>query len=123
MLPGLSGYESLSQKAIYLLLAEHAESTRGRAGLGGSGREGETVAETAARKTQEESRGYYKQADILQKIKGQSPVVDGDSSTYFVEVAFVPAQRVMNNPAPEDKEAYLEHSRFAWIPYSVMEDF
>ncbi|MDA0711103.1 MAG: hypothetical protein O3B73_12935, partial [bacterium] len=37
---------------VYLLLAEHRESTRGWAGFGGGAREGETVAETAATKTE-----------------------------------------------------------------------
>ena len=42
---------------VYLLLAEHAGSQRGWAGFGGGPREGETVAETAAHTTEEESRG------------------------------------------------------------------
>lgn len=108
---------------VYLLLAEHRESTRGWAGFGGGEREGETTAETAATKTEEESRGYYKRADILKKVQKLKPIVVGDFATYFVEVPFVPAQRIMNNPVPENNDAYLERSTFAWIPYSSLSEY
>ncbi|MGA1195333.1 MAG: NUDIX domain-containing protein [Candidatus Latescibacterota bacterium] len=109
---------------VYLLLAEHHNSRRGWAGFGGGAREGETVAETAATKTEEESRGYFKRADILEKVKKLKPVVDGDFATYFVEVPFVPAQRIMNHPVPdENNDAYSERSTFAWVPYSALAGF
>ncbi len=105
----------------YLLLAEHAGSKRGWAGFGGGAREGETVAQTAAHKGEEESRGYFKRADLLAALKGQAPVMDGDFASYFAKMAFVPAQAVMNHPVPEQTDAYLERSTFAWIPYSLVE--
>ena len=108
---------------VYLLLAEHAGSERGWGGFGGGARKGETIAETAAHKGSEESRGYFTAADLLHKIKDQAPVMDGDFASYFAEVAFVPAQRVMNHPPPEANDAYLERSTFAWIPYSAVADF
>ncbi|MCH8198211.1 MAG: NUDIX domain-containing protein [Proteobacteria bacterium] len=108
---------------VYLLLAEHAGSKRGWAGFGGGARKGETAAETAAHKAEEESRGYFNRADLLQKIKGQAPVMDGDFASYFAEITFVPAQRVMNHPVPETNDAYLERGAFAWIPYSTIEGF
>ena len=108
---------------VYLLLAEHAGNDRGWAGFGGGAREGETIAETAAHKGSEESRGYFKIADLLQKIKDQNPVMDGDFASYFAEVDFVPAQRVMNHAPPEANDAYLERGTFAWIPYSAVEAF
>ncbi|MFT5090225.1 MAG: ADP-ribose pyrophosphatase YjhB (NUDIX family) [Candidatus Latescibacterota bacterium] len=110
---------------VYILLAEHADSKRGWAAFGGGAREGETVAQTAAHKAQEETRGYFKSADLLKKIEGQTPLMDGDFASYFAEVSFVPAQRVMNNPVAadnEDRDAYLERSTFAWIPYSAVAD-
>ncbi len=112
-----------TEEEVYLLLAEHAESKRGWAGFSGGGREGETPAETAARETEEESRSYFKRADLLEKIKDQPPVMDDDFSAYFAEVAFVPAPRVMNHPVPEANDIYLERSTFAWIPYSTIEPF
>ncbi len=112
-----------SEGEVYLLLAEHAGSKRGWAGFGGGAVEGETTAETAMHKAEEESRGYFKRADLLQKIKGQAPVMDGDFASYFAEVAFVPAQRVMNHPVPEANDAYLERGTFAWIPYAVVAGF
>ena len=108
---------------VYLLLAEHAGSKRGWAGFGGGGRKGETAAETAAHKGEEESRGYFKRADLLAKIKDQPPVMDGDFASYFAEVAFVPAPRVMSHPVPEANDAYLERGAFAWIPYSAIKRF
>lgn len=105
---------------VYLLLAEHANSQRGWAGFGGGARAGETIAETAAHKGEEESRGYYKRADLLRAIKDLKPVMDGEFASYFVEVPYVPAQRIMNNPIPEGDDAYGERSTFAWIPYSAV---
>jgi hypothetical protein len=96
-----------SEGEVYLLLAEHADSKRGH-------------------KAEEESRGYFKRADLLQQIKDQAPVMDGDFASYFAEVDFVPTPRVMNHPVAEDnedKDAYLERSTFAWIPYSSIEAF
>ena len=108
---------------VYLLLAEHAGSQRGWAGFGGGPREGEMVAETAAHKTEEESRGYFKRSDLLRGIGDQEPLMDGDFASYFVEVYFVPAPAVMNHPVPEETDAYLERSTFAWIPYSAVEGY
>jgi len=109
---------------VYLLLAEHHNSGRGWAGFGGGPREGESLAETAATKTHEESRGYYNREEILKKIKDQKPVVVGDFATFFVEMPFVPAQRIMNHRIPDDdNDAYSERSTFAWVPYSSMADF
>ena len=103
---------------VYLLLAEHAESKRGWAGFGGGAREGETAAENAAHKAEEESRGFFKRADLLKKIKNQSPVMDGSFASYFAEVPFVPIPSVMQHPVPEANDSYLERGTFAWIPYS-----
>ncbi len=108
---------------VYLLLAEHAGSKRGWAGFGGGPREGETVVQTAAHKGEEESRGYFRQAELLSVLKDQAPVMDGEFASYFARVPFVPAPAVMNHPVPEENDAYLERSTFAWIPYSAVEGF
>lgn len=105
---------------VYLLLAEHAGSSRGWAGFGGGDMEGENYAQTAARKGMEESRGYYKSADLLRRIQKVKPVMDGHFASYFVEMDFVPAPAVTNHPVPEENDAYLERSTFAWIPYSAV---
>ena len=106
---------------VYLLLAEHANSQRGWAAFGGGDREGETMAQTAAHKTFEETRSYFSRTDLEAKIKEQEPLIDGSYATYFAEVDFVPAQRVMNNPIPKEDDAFGERSTFAWIPYSSIE--
>ena len=78
---------------------------------------------TAAHKGEEESRGYFRQADLLAALKDQAPAMDGDFASYFAEVGFVPAQAVMNHPVPEENDAYLERGTFAWIPYSSVEGY
>ena len=103
---------------VYLLLAEHAGSQRGWAAFGGGDREGETMPQTAAHKTFEETRSYFSRTELEAKIKGQKPLMDGSYATYFAEVDFVPAQRIMNNPVPKEDDAFGERSTFAWIPYS-----
>lgn len=103
--------------------AEHAGSDRGWAGFGGGPHKGESAAETAAHKAEEESRGYFKRAELLQKIANQPPVMDGEFASYFANVAFVPTPSVMNHPVPEANDAYLERGAFAWIPYSSIEGF
>lgn len=105
---------------VFLLLAEHAGSQRGWAGFGGGGRTGETLAETAAHKAEEESRGYFKRADLLKRIAGQEPVMDGEFAAYFAKVDFVPAPAVQKHQPPENTDAYLERGTFAWIPYSAV---
>ena len=56
-------------------------------------------------------------------IKDQSPIMDGDFASYFVKVNFAPAPAVMQHAVPEDNDAYLERSTFAWIPYSAVEGY
>jgi ADP-ribose pyrophosphatase YjhB (NUDIX family) len=108
---------------VYLLLAEHAGSQRGWAAFGGGDREGESLVQTAAHKTHEETRGYFSRATLEEQIKNQQPLMDGSYATYFAEVDFVPAQRVMNAPIPADDDAFGERSTFAWIPYSTIADY
>lgn len=105
---------------VYLLLAEHAGSQRGWAAFGGGSRAGETTAGTAAHKAHEESRGFFKRADLERRIAGQEPVMDGDFASYFAAVDFVPTPAVRNHPVPEQTDAFLERGTFAWIPFSAV---
>ena len=57
-----------SGNEVYLLLAEDAREGRGWATFGGKAREGEHPAETAARETEEETRGYFVRGNLLKKI-------------------------------------------------------
>jgi hypothetical protein len=105
---------------VYLLLAEHAGSSRGWAGFGGGAMDGESIAETAARKAHEESRGFFKSADLLKIMADEAPIMDGDFASYFTRIDFVPAPGIMHHTVPEENDAYLERSTFAWIPYSTL---
>ena len=110
-----------TESEVYLLLADHATRPRGWATYGGGRNEGETTADTAARETEEETRGYFSRIELLEKINSQEPVMDNGFALYFAEVDFVPAQRVSNHEPPSDGPAYLERGPYAWIPYSVVE--
>ena len=113
-----------SDDEVYLLLADHKgrASQRGWGGFGGSASKGESPAETAARETDEETRGYFSRGDLLKIIKDQVPVVaKGGFAQYFARVAFVPAQRVSNNTIPEDESFFTERGPYAWMPYSEIE--
>ena len=103
---------------VYLLVAEHASGARGWAAFGGGAREGESPAENAAHKGEDESRGFYKLADLLERIGDQEPVMDGTFASYFAKVDFAPAPSIQRHPVPDDSDAYTERSAFAWIPYS-----
>lgn len=104
---------------VYLLLADHSVDTdRGWGGFGGGGEDGETPAETAARETEEETRGYFDREDLLNGIKGSDPVFDGLFHLFFLEVGFVPALRIQNNALTNEEKTYRERGPYAWIPYS-----
>ena len=57
---------------VYLLLAEHAGSQRGWAAFGGGDREGETIPQTAAHKTYEETRSYFSRAEQKRRLRDKS---------------------------------------------------
>ena len=109
---------------VFLLLADHRKKDRGWAGYGGGPYDGESAAETAARETEEETRGYFLRDDLLAMIKDQEPVIDdGGFALFFAEVPFVPAPLVTNNPLPSDDESYVERGPYAWIPYSEVQPY
>ena len=108
-----------SGNEVYLLLAEDAREGRGWATFGGKAREGEHPAETAARETEEETRGYFVRGNLLKKIEKQTPVVDQNRfAMFFSEITFVPAQRAANHEPPTGHRAYFEKGLYAWVPFS-----
>ena len=112
-----------SGDTMYLLLADHVKRPRGWAAYGGGNYPDESTAETAARETEEETRGFFTRADLLKRIEGQTPVMDEGFALFFAEVEFVPAQRVTNNKTVSDDPAFLERGPFAWIPFSEVENY
>lgn len=107
---------------VFLLLADHSNGQRGWGGFGGTAIPGETEAETAARETEEETRGYFEEDWLLERIQNQEPLRVNGFSTFFLEVRFVPAQRVANNPIPANRSlAMSERAHYAWIPLSDVE--
>ena len=71
---------------VYLLLADHAtpgSKDRGWGGFGGGPENGESPAETAARETAEETRGFFLAAALLKQIESQTPVIDTNGFALF----------------------------------------
>ena len=106
---------------VYLLLADHVADkgqVRGWASFGGGEKEGESAAETAARETEEETRGYFKRSWLLEKIRNQTPFDDGLFSCFFLEIDFVPIPLIENHPLPTKEPDFAERGPYAWIPFS-----
>lgn len=108
---------------VYLLLADHRGSSRGWGAFGGGAENGENRMETAARETEEETRGFFKKEELLKKLEGRKPFIDGKFHMYFLEIDFVSAQRITNNELPERKKPYKERGPYAWIPYSELKKY
>lgn len=109
---------------IEFLLADHAPpSDRGWAAFGGQGEAGESVAETAARETEEETHGYFAREELLKKIDEQPAVEDGPFTFYVLKVDYVPIADIANHPVPADQPAYAERGPFAWIPLTQLQRF
>lgn len=106
---------------VFLLLANDSMGTRGWGGFGGAAEPGETLRATAARETEEETRGYFSRLWLAERIADQEPLNTRGFHLFFVEVPFVPAQRVMNNPVEGHNPAMEETQFYAWIPFSELE--
>jgi 8-oxo-dGTP pyrophosphatase MutT (NUDIX family) len=110
-----------SGNEIYLLLADHSagkEQGRGWAAFGGASKDGESAEQTAARETEEETRGFFARDWLLEKIHNQTPVRDGVFSCFFLEVDFVPIPRIATRQPPTGEPDFAERGPFAWIPFS-----
>lgn len=115
-----------SGNETYILLADHAfrsQQKRGWGCFGGAAEQGESTAETAARETEEETRGYFKKELLLDKIKGAAPLMDEGFALYFVRVDFVPAVRIANNTELGSDISYSERGPYAWIPFSDIQKY
>lgn len=109
---------------IQILLADHAPpSDRGWASFGGQGEADETIAETAARETEEETRGTFSREDLLAQIANQKPIHDGPYAFYFVKVDPIPIDEINNHPIPPNQPAYAERGPYAWIPLTQLQRF
>ena len=103
----------------YFLLADDIRPSKGWSAFGGIANRGETYQQTAARETEEETRGYFKRDCLMKKIQHQKPFSEHGFTMFFVEVPFVPAQRVKQHPIA-NKFSISMHERvnYAWIPES-----
>lgn len=109
-------------QGVFLLLADHRPpSTRGWGSFGGKHEPGESTPQTAARETEEETRGYFHRTAILAAIGDQQPVYDGHFATYFVQVDHVPVTVIAASSTPSDDLAYAERGPWAWIPYAEIQ--
>lgn len=105
---------------VWLLVADDMAAARGWGGFGGHAEGDESAAQTAARETEEETRGVFRRAMLLEKIAGQVPVIDaGGFALFSAEVDYVPARFLTNQKAP-DGRVYHERSHYAWVPFSAV---
>lgn len=110
-----------SGNEVFLLLADHSagkDHGRGWASFGGASKDAETAEQTAARETEEETRGFFSREWLLQKIHNQTPVHDGTFSCFFLEIDFVPIPRIDASRLPSNAPDYAERGPFAWVPFS-----
>jgi 8-oxo-dGTP pyrophosphatase MutT (NUDIX family) len=107
---------------IYLLLADHnrpQQHDRGWSGFGGYC-DGDPFDVTAARETEEETKGFYHRDELLGKLGSSPQIRVGDFTTFFVEVDYVPAIMINNQKPSGHEAAYLERGLYAWIPVSAI---
>lgn len=113
-----------TDEGIELLLADHvAPVDRGWSSFGGNAEAGESYAETAARETEEETRGYFRRGDLLQAIKDHTPTMDGPFAFYFLKIDRVPVSEIMNSIPPSTDRVYFERGPYAWVPLREIERF
>lgn len=106
---------------VLVLLANDSKGTRGWSGFGGGAEGDESLRATAARETEEETRGYFSRVWLEEQIADQQPLSSRGFHMFFVQVPFVPAQRVMNNPVEGHQAATEETQFYAWVPFSELE--
>lgn len=116
---GITLYSVVDGKVL-LLVADHAGSNRGWAGFGGASNPAETSYQTAARETEEETRGYFKRDRLLQQISGQYPTFSGFYSSYFAEVPFVSIEQLLQETQQVTAGIMREREYYAWIPLQAL---
>lgn len=106
---------------ILLLLANDSDGTRGWGGFGGGAKRGESLRQTAARETEEETRGFFSRSWLEEQIAQQSPFSSRGFHLFFAQVPYVPGQRIMNHPVDDGRPELQETQFYAWIPFSEIE--
>jgi 8-oxo-dGTP pyrophosphatase MutT (NUDIX family) len=97
---------------IYLLLADHnrpQQHDRGWSGFGGYC-DGDPFDVTAARETEEETKGFYHRDELLGKLGSSPQIRVGDFTTFFVEVDYVPAIMINKN----EEQGQCEYQRYIY---------
>lgn len=106
-------------QGIEFLLADHTPpSTRGWASFGGKYDPGETPAQTAARETEEETRGYFSREKLEESLKTCVPHFDGFFVIYFLEIDHIDPGVIASHPAPSQDKAFHERGPYRWVPFS-----
>ena len=108
----------------YLLMADHSwpsQRDRGWSGFGGRC-DGQPVDVAAARETEEETKGFFSQEEIIARL-GTSPKIRvGDFTTFFLEIDYVPAIVLNNQESAHFKASFFERGPYAWISISVIRE-
>ena len=107
----------------FLLLADHrkkGQKKRGWAHFSGGCEMGEGMAKTAARESEEESKGFFKREWVESKLETTPYLIIGDKAIYFVQIPFAPAQQINHYRTDNPLKVYKERGPYAWIPYRLI---
>ena len=104
-----------------VLIADHKDSDRGYATMGGGIEEGEDPRDAAARETEQESRGKYRREAIRQKIEHARAIKKGNFTVYVVVVEdLIPEEEL--EAASMDCEDCGERYGYKWIPLPELDE-
>ena len=103
-----------------VLIADHIDSDRGYATMGGTVEGGEDPRDAAARETEQESRGKYRRDDIRNKIENARAIKKGNFIVYVVIVDDLIHEDEIES-ASMDCEDCGERYGYKWIPLSELD--
>ena len=76
----------------------------------------------AARETEEETKGFFSQEEIISRLGSGPKIRVGDFTTFFLEIDYVPAIVLNNQESAHAKASYLERGPYAWLSISVIRE-
>lgn len=110
---GVVPYACIEDGAYVLLAFDPKPSRQSYAAFAGGDKKGETLAETAAREFNEETRCVFEKPDV-KLLSAMTPSMDHGHATYVVEVPFVSPLMFPDHPC----EARVERSDWLWVRWS-----
>ena len=110
---GVIPYACIQDGAYVLLAFDPKPNRQAYAAFSGGDKKGESVADTAAREFNEETRCVFDTPDAS-LLSTMTPSVDHGHTTFVAEVPFVSPLKFADNPC----DANLERSDWLWVRWS-----